>query len=296
MDNAAVDPPNTAPQARAGNGPDTVGPPAGRVPPSPRAGAALPTDPLAPPWSASKAASTPARAAAEPGKSEPGAQDSISTPLDDRRPGASEAAATTLPSLFLPPRRARLFGPLAATIAIAAAVGGMAGSIATAGLGAIWPEHAVQAASPDGGPVRDSIARIDAALECSGRPSTNRTSPPMRSSSDWAIASSGSSAGRLSRPQSSPSSPRRSIESSMARARRRATPRARPRQCRRNRRRRSPRILPLRRCSTAGSCAASIMVRPSFRVGSASSRSSRATICRGSAESRPSAARTAAGS
>jgi hypothetical protein len=36
--------------------------------------------------------------------------------------------------------------------------------MATAGLGAIWPEHSVPAASPDAGPLRDSIARIDAAL------------------------------------------------------------------------------------------------------------------------------------
>lgn len=123
-----------------------------------------PNAPLSPPGPANKAASNAASAAAEPRKPTSGTQDAGFMRFDDVRPGASDAAASALPSLVLHRPRARLFGPLAATIAIAAAVGGMAGSIATAGLGAIWPEHPAQAASLDATPLRGSIARIDAEL------------------------------------------------------------------------------------------------------------------------------------
>ena len=92
------------------------------------------------------------------------AHDAVFTRLDDARSGATEAAASSLPGLVLYQPRARRIPPLAATIAIAAAVGAMAGSIATAGLGAIWSGHSAQAAAVDAAPLRDSIARINAEL------------------------------------------------------------------------------------------------------------------------------------
>ena len=105
----------------------------------------------------------PSSAAAEP-KGEAAPKGTPFTRLDDGRPGASAAAANSLPSPIVYQPRARRFAPLAATIAIGAAVGAMAGSAATAGLGAIWSDHSAQAADIEAAPLRDSIARIDAEL------------------------------------------------------------------------------------------------------------------------------------
>ncbi len=108
--------------------------------------------------------SAPASTAAESPNGASAAHDAVFTRLDDARSGATEAAANSLPSLVLYQPRARRVPPLAATIAIAAAVGAMAGSIATAGLGFIWSDHSAQAAAADAAPLRDSIARLGAEL------------------------------------------------------------------------------------------------------------------------------------
>ncbi|HUI96047.1 MAG TPA: hypothetical protein VLX44_09865 [Xanthobacteraceae bacterium] len=125
------------------------------------------SDPPAPAERAGQAGDRPsaaASAASEPPKAASAAHDTVFTRLDDVRLGGQKAPATTLPSLIVDRPRARRIPSLAATIAIAAAVGAMAGSIATAGLGAIWSDHSAQAAAIDAAPLRDSIARIDAQL------------------------------------------------------------------------------------------------------------------------------------
>lgn len=66
---------------------------------------------------------------------------------------------------------ARRLAPLAASLALAAAVGGMAGSLATSGPGAIWSFGAVaQTAAGDAGPSRGWVASInEQLLKLSGR-------------------------------------------------------------------------------------------------------------------------------
>jgi hypothetical protein len=93
--------------------------------------------------------------------------------LDDVRPGATMSAAATGSVNWA---RARRLTPLAATIAIAAAVGAMAGSLATAGLGHLFTA-APQVA--DAGSLRDGVARLNtdlaalkAAVDTSGRAAT----------------------------------------------------------------------------------------------------------------------------
>jgi hypothetical protein len=143
MDTPTLDQPNADTQAAAN-----------RAASDPPAAAVRGTQAGTSPAPASSAAESPKGAAAPP--------DAVFTRLDDARSGATGAAASSLSSLVLYQPRARRIPPLAATIAIAAAVGAMAGSIATAGLGAIWSGHSAQAAAVEAAPLRNSIARIDA--------------------------------------------------------------------------------------------------------------------------------------
>jgi hypothetical protein len=83
------------------------------------------------------------------------------TKLDDVRPGAAETRSATASTRWAGARR---LTPLAAGIAIAAAVGAMAGSMATAGFGRMLAgDPPARAASTDDSRfLKDSIARINA--------------------------------------------------------------------------------------------------------------------------------------
>jgi hypothetical protein len=89
-------------------------------------------------------------------------------PLDEVRPGAPEAptAATTTTNVTEFPAwaRARRLLPFAASIAIAAAAGAMAGTLATAGLNAIWAGTPAATQTADAKPLHDAIARLNAEL------------------------------------------------------------------------------------------------------------------------------------
>jgi hypothetical protein len=85
---------------------------------------------------------------------------------DNIRPGEAIAppASVSSPSFREPSRswtKARRLMPLAATIAIAAAIGAMAGSIATTGLTQLWAGQPV-AKTANATPVKDAIARVNA--------------------------------------------------------------------------------------------------------------------------------------
>ncbi len=119
----------------------------------------------------------PAVMAVVPPTASPASPQPAITAPDDVRSGPADASSeTATPKLTW--ARARRLTPLAASIAIAAAVGAMAGSMATTGLGRLWPgEPPARAASTDYSRVlTDSIARINAdvtalkaAVETSGR-------------------------------------------------------------------------------------------------------------------------------
>jgi hypothetical protein len=85
--------------------------------------------------------------------------------LDDVRPGAPEAPAAAAANVTAFPSwtRVRRLTPLAASIAIAAAAGAMAGSLATAGLGSLWASTPATQTT-DAKPLRDAIARINTDL------------------------------------------------------------------------------------------------------------------------------------
>ena len=86
--------------------------------------------------------------------------------LDDVRPGASEAPAAAATHVTELPAwtRVRRLMPFAASIAIAAAAGAMAGSLATAGLNALWAGAPAATQTADAKPLHDTIARINAEL------------------------------------------------------------------------------------------------------------------------------------
>jgi hypothetical protein len=169
------DQPNSEAPDRAGNEPDKLaaqpiqgGPPAepiskidapGLAPPQVAQIAAAAPSPVAPPAPAIDLPKMEAASAAPP----------IAPPEafrpDDVRPGEAIAAAASASS-WAPSRswsKARRLMPLAATIAIAAAMGAMAGSLATTGLAHLWAgQPAAKAANAT--PVKDSIARINTDL------------------------------------------------------------------------------------------------------------------------------------
>jgi hypothetical protein len=80
---------------------------------------------------------------------------------------ATEDVATadtaTAETARLWPKMRRLT-PLAASIAIAAAIGAMAGSATTAGLGGLWAQPAAPAKTADMRPLRDTITRLNTEL------------------------------------------------------------------------------------------------------------------------------------
>ncbi len=162
------DQPNAEPQACAGGGPDKIAAPAG--PGGSSAEAIVTLDASAAPGG--DGPPTAAGVAAEPPNSGPTRPEPALTRLDDVRRGAPEAAPAASPistwagtwtrTWTRTWARTRRRMPLAATIALAAAVGAMAGSIATAGLGALWSDGS--APSAGAGPLRNSIARLDAEL------------------------------------------------------------------------------------------------------------------------------------
>jgi hypothetical protein len=87
--------------------------------------------------------------------------------LDDVRSGEPEApaaAAATNVTEFPAWARMRRLLPFAASIAIAAAAGAMTGSLATAGLNAIWAGAPSTTQTTDAKPLHDAIARINAEL------------------------------------------------------------------------------------------------------------------------------------
>jgi hypothetical protein len=102
-------------------------------------------------------------------------------PRDDVRPSEPIASAARRASAAMAEwARAHLRAPRAATVAIAAVLGAMAGALATAGLGSLWADApATQAA--DAQPLRDAIARINAdllalrsAIDSSGKTATSQ--------------------------------------------------------------------------------------------------------------------------
>src|SRR5215470_2595726 len=104
MDNPTLDQPTSATQADATSAASDPPAPSGRV------------------TQAGDTPSAPASGAAGRPKGEPAAANAPFTRLDDIRPGAT-AAAGGVPSPILYQPRARRFAPLAAAVAIAAAVG-----------------------------------------------------------------------------------------------------------------------------------------------------------------------------
>jgi hypothetical protein len=87
--------------------------------------------------------------------------------LDDVRPGEPEAPATaaaTNVTEFPTWTRVRRLLPFAASIAIAAAAGAMAGTLATAGLNALWAGAPMTSQTADAKPLHDAIARLNAEL------------------------------------------------------------------------------------------------------------------------------------
>jgi hypothetical protein len=175
------DQPNSEAQARAGSELGQGGLPSAEP-------AKIEAPDLVPPQTAQAAAAEPAAPSIAPPapviatvdrpKAEAASLEPPITQLDDVRPGEAVAPAATSTV-----RRAKRLMPLAATIAIAAAVGAMAGSIATAGFGRLWAgEPAAQTASTDEARLlKDSIARINAdlvslkaAVDTSGRSSTSQ--------------------------------------------------------------------------------------------------------------------------
>jgi hypothetical protein len=95
---------------------------------------------------------------------------------DEAEPPAPSASAETKSWAWL-----KMPGvtPLAASIAVAAVVGAMAGSVATAGLGGLWASAPPASRTADARPLRDTIAHLNnelaalkASIENSGRTTT----------------------------------------------------------------------------------------------------------------------------
>ena len=174
------DQPNSEALDRAGNEPDKLaaqptqsGPPAEAIskidapelaPPQPAQAVAAATAPVAPPVLAA-AVDVPKVEAA--GAAPPISLVEAVRPDDIRLADPiAPAASTSAPSSWVASRswsKARRLMPLAATIAIAAAIGAMAGSIATTGLAHLWVGQPA-AKTANSTPVKDSIARINADL------------------------------------------------------------------------------------------------------------------------------------
>ncbi|HEY2134377.1 MAG TPA: hypothetical protein VGH49_00725 [Xanthobacteraceae bacterium] len=184
---------NTEQPIPAADGSDTVISEPGR-PESPTVEAAqIETPDLAQAEQAAASLATPVEVQASPAptsdsaKSEPASADSSITMLDDVRPGAAKspdatvAASATPAQTWVQPQtwtRAKRLAPLAASIVLAAAVGAMAGSMATAGFGRLLAgDPSAQSAGPVATQaLKDSIARINAdvaslkaAVDTSGR-------------------------------------------------------------------------------------------------------------------------------
>src|ERR1700686_5490665 len=134
--------PHSDPQGPTDNGPDKITSQPGPTEPLPAGLARIESPDLVPPQAEQARAPpatpieqpTPAMATVDP--SLPGAASAkpAITKLDDVRPGTPEARSATA-SASTSWAKARRLTPLAASIAIAAAVGAMAGSMATAGFG-----------------------------------------------------------------------------------------------------------------------------------------------------------------
>ena len=176
------DQPNSETPDRADNEPDKLaaqpiqsGPPAEPIskidapelaPPQPPQTVAAATAPVAPPTPAAVVDAPKVEAASAAPPIAP--SDEVRPDNIRLRPGAAIAPPASVSSLSSgePSRswtKARRLMPLAATIAIAAAIGAMAGSIATAGLAHLWAGQPV-AKTSNATPVKDAIARINADL------------------------------------------------------------------------------------------------------------------------------------
>jgi hypothetical protein len=180
-----VDLPNSDPLGPTDNGPDKVTSQTGPTEPSPAGLAKIESPDLVPPQAEQAAARTPLAAPIEPpapamatvDPRQPGAASAkpAITKLDDARPGTAEARTATASTTWA---RARRLTPLAASIALAVAVGAMAGSMATVGFGRplAGDPPARVAGTDDSRFLKDSIARINAdvtalktAVDTSGR-------------------------------------------------------------------------------------------------------------------------------
>jgi hypothetical protein len=95
---------------------------------------------------------------------------------DEAEPSEPSASATSTSWDWL---KMPGVAPLAASLAVAAVVGAMAGSVATAGLGGLWASPPPSSKTADARPLRDTIARLNselaalkASIENSGRTTT----------------------------------------------------------------------------------------------------------------------------
>ncbi len=142
------------------------------------AAAAPPPPPELPPVSLIEAPKVEAAASAPPvapAPSKPESAKPAAVPLRDQAASAAAASWTWL--------KARPVTPLAASIAIAVVVGAIAGSVATAGLGALWASAPAPVQTADVRPLQDTIARINtelaalkASIENSGRTANSQLS------------------------------------------------------------------------------------------------------------------------
>jgi hypothetical protein len=163
------DQPNSETQARAGSEPHKLAAESGPSGSPSGEPAKVEAPDLVPPQAAQTTATesiaapiaSPAMASVDPPKAEVSSLGPPITRLDDVRPGGAVAPAVASRSRWM-----KRLTPLAATIAVAAAVGAMAGSIATTGFGQIWAAAppAPTASAGDARALKDSIARLNAEL------------------------------------------------------------------------------------------------------------------------------------
>ncbi len=188
MGKRKADEPNSQAQAAAGSGPEKpVTPTADGAPPDALAKVEAPQTVPATPSAAAASIAEPVKLEAPPAldtakMDTAGSAPAITPPTPSEPPAIQQdiAAAGTTPAPWMPswlkmPQMPR-FTPLAATVAIAAVAGALAGSIATAAIGGLWASPAPQTKTAEVRPVRDTITRINselaalkASIENSGR-------------------------------------------------------------------------------------------------------------------------------
>jgi hypothetical protein len=157
MDELKADQPNTPPQHPAGNEPENAA-----------------AQPVGAPADTIVKIEAPPVAAPQPAATEPAAPAPWPT-----LPAWLKLPRLSLPQLKMPQLKMPQLPhvtPLAATVAVAAVVGIMAGSVATAALGGLWASPPPKTDAADAPPLRDTIARINselgtlkASIEKSGR-------------------------------------------------------------------------------------------------------------------------------